>query len=163
MTTEPSEYDSIDRRIVNALQQDGRATVLDVARIADAPVTTVQKRLERLRENGIITGYEPQIEYSLASYGLTAIFKLDLQGDAEELITRLRANEQLMSVYEVTGAFDVIAIGKYADTVSMNEQIKALLIHPSVRAANTSVVLDTIRENEPLELTVEDEDTDRNT
>jgi len=39
----------------------------------------------------------------------------------------------MVSVYEVTGNYDVIAIGKFADTDGMNSQIKELLVDPEIK------------------------------
>jgi DNA-binding Lrp family transcriptional regulator len=61
----------------------------------------------------------------------------------------------MVSVYEVTGDHDVIAIGKFRDTDAMNEQIKELLVDPDIKESNTSVVLNTVLENEQFPLDVE--------
>jgi len=52
-----------------------------------------------------------------------------------------------MSVYEVTGDYDIIAIGKFEDTHGMNDQIKELLSDVDIRESNTSVVLNAVSEN----------------
>jgi hypothetical protein len=61
----------------------------------------------------------------------------------------------MVSVYEVTGDHDVIAIGKFTDTDHMNEQIKELLIDPDIKESNTSVVLNSVVENEQFDLDFE--------
>lgn len=158
MTTDVDTHDvtTLDRRIIDALQRDGRATILDIAEQIDAPATTVQKRLKHLNESDIIAGYEPQIEYAQFGYELTAIFQLDLNDDAiEQFMTWLRNEPHIMSIYEVTGDFDVFAIGKYTDVTSMNEQIKSILTDSTIQAGNTSVVLDAVVENDPIDLVAE--------
>lgn len=154
-----SESDTLDRRIIDALQHDGRATILEIAERTDSPATTVQKRLKQLHETDIIEGYESRLDYSQFGYELTAIFKLDLNGDATDLMSRLRSEPHIMSIYEVTGEFDVLAIGKYTDTIAMNEQIKSILTDSVVQAGNTSIVLDVVAEHEPLDLIGESNET----
>lgn len=150
MTT---DVDTLDRHIIDVLQHDGRATIADIAAQTDASTTTVQTRLKHLYETDVIAGYEPQIEYAQFGYELTAIFQLDLNGDAiEQFMTWLRSEPHIMSIYEVTGEFDVLAIGKYTDAISMNEQIKAILTDSTIQAGNTSVVLDTVVENDSIDL-----------
>ncbi len=151
-----NDADTLDRRIIDALQRDGRATIIDIAEQIDAPATTVQKRLKHIHESDIIAGYEPQIEYTQFGYELTAIFQLDLNDDAiEQFMSWLRSEPHIMSIYEVTGDFDVFAVGKYTDVTSMNEQIKSILTDSTIQAGNTSVVLDTVVENDPIELVAE--------
>jgi hypothetical protein len=55
-------------------------------------------------------------------------------------------------VYETTGDHDIIAIGKFTDTDHMNDQIKELLVDPDINESNTSVVLNTVAENEQFDL-----------
>jgi hypothetical protein len=45
-----------------------------------------------------------------------------------------------------------IAIGKFTDTDHINDQIKELLVDPDIDESNTSVVLNTVAENEQFEL-----------
>jgi DNA-binding Lrp family transcriptional regulator len=58
----------------------------------------------------------------------------------------------MISVYEVTGDHDIIAIGKFRDTDDMNEGIKNLLADADIKESNTSVVLNTVSEHEQFEL-----------
>jgi len=62
----------------------------------------------------------------------------------------------MISVYEVTGDYDIVALGKFTDTDGMNDQIKALLTDPEVKETNTSVVLDAPVEYRQFELEVGD-------
>jgi len=58
----------------------------------------------------------------------------------------------MISVYEVTGDYDIIAVGKFTDTDGMNRHIKTLLNDPDVKESNTSVVLNAASEHEQFEL-----------
>jgi len=60
----------------------------------------------------------------------------------------------MTTVYEVTGDYDVIAVGKFRDTDGMNDQIKELLTDTDIRESNTSVVLNPVAENEQFNLTL---------
>lgn len=51
------------------------------------------------------------------------------------------ADPQLTHVYEITGEFDLLVIGKFRDTDSMNREIKKLLSHKAIKETNTSIVL----------------------
>jgi DNA-binding Lrp family transcriptional regulator len=61
----------------------------------------------------------------------------------------------MISVYEVTGDYDIIAIGKFTDTDGMNDQIKELLTEPDINESNTSVVLNAAKEHEQFTLDLE--------
>lgn len=146
------EFDTMDRRIIGALQRDGRATVLDIAERTEIPATTIQKRLKRLRKHDVIVGYESRIDYTRLGYELTVIFKLDVNTVTEQLMNQLQSDRHIISLYEVTGEFDLLAVGTFDDTATMNERVQSILSNPAIRAGNTNIVHNTIIENEPIEL-----------
>ena len=63
----------------------------------------------------------------------------------------------MISVYETTLDYDIIAIGKFEDTDGMNAQIKELLSDVDIRESNTSVVLNAVKEHTQFDLDVDDE------
>ncbi|MHB9287235.1 HTH-type transcriptional regulator Lrp [Halobacteriales archaeon Cl-PHB] len=149
-------YENLDRKLVNALLGDGRASLRSLAEDLDVSVTTVSNHLSDLEEAGIIRGYTPKVDYDAMGYDVTAILQLKVEGQSLVDVTeRLSEHKQMISVYEVTGDHDIIAIGKFADTDDMNNQIKDLLTDPDIKESNTSVVLNAAKEHEQFELDVE--------
>jgi DNA-binding Lrp family transcriptional regulator len=148
-------YENLDERLVNALLDDGRASLRSLAERLDVSVTTVSNHLKDLEEEGVIDGYTPRVDYDALGYDVTAVIQLKIEGSAITDVTdTLREAKQMISVYEVTGDHDVIAVGKFTDTDDMNRQIKALLEDANVKESNTSVVLNTVAENEQFPLDV---------
>ncbi len=146
-------YENLDRKLVNALLNDGRASLRSLGEDLDVSVTTVSNHISDLEEQGVIEGYAPLVNYGKLGYDVTAIIQLKVEGDAlPEITDQLAAHKHMISVYEVTGDHDVIAIGKFTDTDHMNDQIKELLIDPDIKESNTSVVLNAVAENEQFEL-----------
>ena len=150
-------YENLDRKLVNALLGDGRASLRSLAEDLDVSVTTVSNHLSELEEQGIIEGYTPKVDYDKVGYDVTAILQLKVEGSAlPEVTDDLRDREQMISVYEVTGDYDIIAVGKFTDTDGMNDHIKELLVDPAIKESNTSVVLNAASEHEQFELDVDD-------
>ncbi|ELY52537.1 HTH-type transcriptional regulator Lrp [Natronolimnohabitans innermongolicus] len=150
-------YENLDAKLVNALLGDGRASLRSLAEELDVSVTTVSNHLSDLEDEGVIEGYTPRVDYDAVGYDVTAVIQLQVEGNALPDVTEtLRDHQQMTSVYEVTGDYDVIAIGKFKNTDGMNDQIKQLLTDPDIKASNTSVVLNTVSENEQFELEVDD-------
>ena len=149
-------YENLDRKLVNALLGDGRASLRSLAEDLDVSVTTVSNHLSDLEDQGIIQGYTPKIDYNALGYDVTAILQLKVEGSAlKEVVEDLREHRQMMSVYETTGDHDVIAVGKFTDTDDMNDEIKALLTDPDIKESNTSVVLNIAKEHEQFDLDLE--------
>ena len=149
-------YEDLDRRLLNALLADGRASQRSLAEAVDVSVTAVSNHLDDLEEE-TIAGYEPRLDYDALGYDVTAVIQLKVDGSALPDITeRLREHQQMISVYEVTGDHDVVAVGKFRDTDDMNDAIKTLLADADIRESNTNVVLNAVSEHEQFELAIED-------
>jgi len=152
-------YEHLDTELVNELLGDGRASLRSLAGELDVSVTTVSNHLSDLEEEGVIQGYTPIVDYDAAGYDVTAVMQLKVEGDAlAEITETLRDHDQMMSVYEVTGDYDIIAVGKFKDTDDMNDQIKALVTDPDIKQSSTSIVLNSVAENEQFELETESEE-----
>ena len=151
-------YENLDARLVNALLDDGRASLRSLGERLDVSVTTVSNHLRDLEEDGVIEGYTPKVNYQKLGYDVTAVLQLKVEGSAlPEVTDRLAALRGMMSVYEVTGDHDVVAVGKFEDTDDMNERIKRILVDDEIRESNTSVVLNAVAENQQFELEVDEE------
>jgi Lrp/AsnC family leucine-responsive transcriptional regulator len=67
------DLDDLDRHILYTLQQDARHTSsTEIATELDLSPSTVRKRIQRLEERGIITGYHLEIDYEKAGFPLYA-------------------------------------------------------------------------------------------
>jgi DNA-binding Lrp family transcriptional regulator len=150
-------YENLDAKLINALLGDGRASLRSLAEELDVSVTTVSNHLKDLEEEGVVNGYTPRIDYDELGYDVTAILQLKVEGSSlPEVTDRLESLEQMVSVYEVTGDYDVIAVGKFLDTDHMNQLIKTLLADQDVKESNTSVVLNPAVESRQFELPIEE-------
>jgi DNA-binding Lrp family transcriptional regulator len=150
-------YENLDAKLLNALLGDGRASLRSLAEQLDVSVTTVSNHLQDLEEEGVVGGYSPVLDYGKLGYDVTAILQLKVEGSSlPEVTDRLQEQAQMVSVYEVTGDYDVVAVGKFRDTDDMNELIKTLLADADIRESNTSVVLNAAVENRQFELPIEE-------
>jgi DNA-binding Lrp family transcriptional regulator len=151
-------YENLDAYLVNELLDDGRASLRSLAEELDVSVTTVSNHLTDLEDEGVIEGYTPIVDYDEVGYDVTAIIQLKVEGGAlPEITDQFRDHKQMISVYEVTGDYDVVAVGKFTDTDDMNALIKELLADADIKESNTSVVLNAPAENEQFELDVDEE------
>ena len=127
-----------------------------LAEILDISVTTVSSHLQDLEETGVIRGYSPVVDYNGLGYDVTAVIQFIVDGTALSDVTEnLREHRQILSVYEVTGRFDIIVIGKFRDISDMNDHIKSFLNESGINDSNTSVVLNKVNEYEQFKLDIE--------
>ncbi len=146
-------YENLDAKLVNELLGNGRASLRSLGDDLDVSVTTVSNHLRDLEDSGVIRGYSPVVDYDEVGYDVTAIIQLKVEGDSlPEITETLSQQNQMISVYEVTGDYDVIAVGKFRDTDGMNDQIKSLITDTDIRESSTSVVLNRVSEHQQFDL-----------
>ncbi|RJT07145.1 HTH-type transcriptional regulator Lrp [Halococcus sp. IIIV-5B] len=149
-------YENLDTELINALIDDGRASLRSLSEELDVSVTTVSNHLSNLEETGVIKGYSPEVDYGALGYDVTAVIQLNVDGSTlDEVVESLREHVQITTIYETTGDYDVVMVGKFKDTDETNDQIKTLLNESGIQESNTNVVLNTVSEHEQFELDIE--------
>jgi DNA-binding Lrp family transcriptional regulator len=100
-----------EQALLSLLRENARASTAELARKLGVSRTTVQSRIERLEQRGIITGYgvrlAPDYEQGLvrAHVLLTVTPKL-----ADKVVRGLRALAPVRTLHSVSGNFDMIVI-----------------------------------------------------
>jgi Lrp/AsnC family transcriptional regulator for asnA, asnC and gidA len=99
--------DKFDIRIIKELEKDGRMAFSSIASSLKISNTMVHQRVNRLMEQGIISGIKPlinekKIGYDWASFtGIT----LNKDSDSERIIEELKTISEITECYYVTGSF----------------------------------------------------------
>lgn len=153
--------DDIDIRIIEQLNEDGRASLREIAEAIDVSPSTVSSRMRKLRHEGIIKGFKPVIDYAEMGYNLTAVVEVSVSSDMlAENEKNLKDLSNVISLYEVTGDHDVVMLCRFQDREEMNELVKGVLSMDGVESTYTRVALTAPLENDPPDLQKLREDTD---
>jgi DNA-binding Lrp family transcriptional regulator len=124
------KLDRIDRRILAALQADGRLTNQALSeRVALSPSACLA-RVKRLEQTGVIQGYHARVDPFTIDIGLVLYADITLEGHSPAELARFeQAIAQLPHVVEashVTGAFDYIlkvVVADVADWTRIAERL----------------------------------------
>lgn len=104
--------DTIDRRIIHILSSNGRISMLDLSAEVGLSPTPVARRLRRLEEDGIITGYTALIDEMALGYAVSVFVsvKLDKQiDDVLEAFERAVAEfPEVVDCWLMTGSRDYL-------------------------------------------------------
>lgn len=135
------ELDALDVDLLAALPDHTRAGALELSRTLRVARGTVQARLQRLEDAGVITGYGPEVDLRAAGFGVQALVTLDIaQGRLDEVTAELAAQPAVLEAYATTGSSDVIC----RVAASSNEDLQQVLLElnrSAVIQRSTSVVV----------------------
>ena len=139
--------DEIDRRIAAALMTDGRSTLKTLADLTGLSVSAVQARVRRLEADGIIRGYEAQIDPEAIGLPLAAIIAVtpldpSHEYDIPELLAELTEVE---SCHSVAGEDSFVLFVRTAAPTDLEALIREIRRRANV-STRTTVVLQTFYE-----------------
>jgi Lrp/AsnC family transcriptional regulator for asnA, asnC and gidA len=142
-----SSLDGLDRAILQELNIDARRSHRELAHRLKISPTTVSNRIDRLEKEGIIKGYIPVLDDELVGWDLTATIGIRIsKGKLREVEERLARDPRAYAIYDVTGDFDALLIGRFRDRRDLDRFVKHALQDPQVERTNTQVVLNRVKE-----------------
>jgi DNA-binding Lrp family transcriptional regulator len=108
--TSPGRVDRLDAALIELLAAEPKVGVLEASRRLRVARGTVQARLERLQERGVITGYGPEVDPAALGYEVTAFITLEIRqaGGHDPVAERLAAIPEVLEVHTITGAGDML-------------------------------------------------------
>ncbi len=150
MPNTPCDLDAVDRSLLNALQQDGRATVGELAeRVALSP-SPCWRRVRQLEESGLISGYHAHLDRQRAGWGVLGFVQLGLHNHTAEVTAaferEVQALPQVLACHNLSGRYDyqleVVAPSLEVFAEFVRTRIRSL---PGVREISTSFSLKEIK------------------
>ncbi|HVJ41776.1 MAG TPA: Lrp/AsnC family transcriptional regulator [Dongiaceae bacterium] len=149
--------DDIDRKMLRALQDDGRIAVVQLAEMVGLSVTPCLRRLKRLEADGIIRGYRADLDPKRAGCALQAFIEVRLSDHAEATVARfeqmISQRSEVVACYAMTGDTDFLLHVMTSDLDALSDfATKSLLRMPGVRESHSSIVFSVIKEKTGIPL-----------
>lgn len=137
------QIDETDQAMIALLQENARLPVATLARRLGLARTTVQTRLERLENSGIIAGYTLLLSSS-ARPALRATVLITIEPrSGPAVLARLRTLPEVRRVHTVSGRFDLIAILESDTTESLDDTLDRIGEAKGVKGSESLIHLAT--------------------
>ena len=139
-----ADLDATDRRIVEALRADGRLSMRALAERLNISRASVYTRVERLRTEGVITGFAATIDPERFGYGLAAYVYLKVtQHSWKTVRTQIMDTPEVEHAALVSGENDLVLLVRTRDAVSLRELVlDRLQAMPDVLSTQTVLIFD---------------------
>lgn len=133
-----------DEELIALLKVNARESVAALARKLGLSRTTVQDRLRRLEDSGIIAAYSVKLSREMDAGGLRAYVTLSVEPRRQVDVARAVSRQpQVQSLHTVSGKFDLIAMVKTGSSEAMDQLIDEMGQIAGVTRIETSVILST--------------------
>src|SRR6185436_3016984 len=138
------DMDTIDLKIVDILQKDGRTSHSEIAKMVGLSAPSVGERVKKLESSGIIRRYVGLLDPNKVNRPITAFIavSLDKPIHAKAFLQRIEELEDVLECYHVTGEMDYLLKVRTRSTTTLETLISSdLRPLDGVVSTRTSVIL----------------------
>lgn len=148
------EADGYDRRILAALQRDGRMSIADLAETVGLSPSPCWRRVRALEEAGVIRGYTAILDTAALGFGLDVFVSLSLNlHKAEEFEAAIMRRPEVVQCYAMAGEQDYMLHVIARDMAAFDHFVREELIHmPGVDKVRSNFILKVIKQTTALPL-----------
>jgi Lrp/AsnC family transcriptional regulator, leucine-responsive regulatory protein len=142
--------DSIDVKLLAAVQKDARQTSDVLGRLVGLSPTACQRRLKRLRETGAIEAEVAVVSPKAVGRPVLAIVSVSLERDRADIFDRfkkaVRAAPEVMQGYSVLGETDFVLLVSARDLDDYEQFTRRFFYENShIKGFKTTVVIDRLK------------------
>jgi Lrp/AsnC family transcriptional regulator, leucine-responsive regulatory protein len=149
--------DRTDRRMLQVLQREGRITNAELAERVNLSASPCLRRLQRLEQMQVITGYSALVDAQAVGLGLQAFVRVQLsRHDSESIglfVASIEGWDEVVACHALTGDMDYLLHVIVVDLEHFSRFLLDRLLNASgVADVNSSFVLRTVKLTRALPL-----------
>ena len=149
--TDKADLNTIDRKILRELQQDGRITYAELARRVGLSTSPCLERVKRMERVGIIQGYTTLLNPGCLGAELVVMVQIRLRRTSQDIFEKFKEAaielEEVQECYLISGNFDYLIKARVSDMDSYRKFLGSnLLTLPGVQESTSYVVMETVKE-----------------
>ena len=144
------DLDRTDRKILRALQADGRIATVDLAEKIGLSPTSTSDRVKRLQREGFIAGYGARLDPHRLGLGLLVFVEVSLDKTTPDVFEKfaeaVKRAPEVLECHMVAGGFDYLVKTRVADMAAYRRFLgEILLALPGVKETRTYAVMEEVK------------------
>ncbi|MFH9711191.1 Lrp/AsnC family transcriptional regulator [Streptomyces luteogriseus] len=143
MNSRSTPFDELDRKIITALMANARTSFAEIGTAIGLSATAVKRRVDRLRETGVITGFSATVKPSALGWRSEAYVEVYCEGAAppRRLAQVVRDYPEIAAAMTVTGGADALLHVRARDVEHFEEVLERIRQEPFIRKTISVMVL----------------------
>ncbi len=139
----PVDIDDIDRKIISALNNNGRISYTDLAKEIGLSRVAVQARINTLIENGVIERFTAVINPEKIGITVSAFFNVEVEPKhMHEVANELSQDPAVTSLYHMTGPSKLHMHGLFTNNQEMEAFLKEKLYKlPGIMSVDCQILI----------------------
>jgi Lrp/AsnC family leucine-responsive transcriptional regulator len=151
-----ADFDEIDRKILQMLQVNGRTPYAELGKVVGLSVSSVNERVKKLQERGIIQGVHSSLSPAALRLDLLAFIFVGWTDPGTEapFLERVMKEPSILECHHVTGAWNYLMKVRTHTTRDLEAFLNAIVkAVPGVQRTETIIVMSSAKETAHLPLT----------
>lgn len=141
-----SNLDQMDQRLIALLRHNARESVATLAKRLDVSRGTVNNRLRRLEDTGVIVGYTLRLRPEATPEALQAWMSIAIEGnDARRVAASLLGEPAVQALHATNGQWDLLAQLQVATLPELAHALERIRLIKGISQSETSIHLETLR------------------
>ena len=136
--------DKTDDKIIGLLRDDARESFVEIGKKLKLSESAIRRRVKNLVDSGVIEKFTVEMGETNTTSAIVLI-SVDSATDTSKVSTKLTKLEDVKTVYEITGQYDISVIIRSGNIAEINICIDELRKIQGVIDTNTVIILRTIR------------------
>jgi len=136
--------DDKDFAIINALKENSRLPIRDIARLTKLRPSTVHQRILRLKEKGVIEKFTLKLNNKAVGEGFIVFMLIKTKPSA--MLDKLINNEHVKDFFGITGEYDLLLKLKFEDVDEFNDFILKFRKEQLIQTTLTMVATANVKE-----------------
>jgi DNA-binding Lrp family transcriptional regulator len=135
--------DTLDASLIALLTNEPRIGVLELSRRLRVARGTVQSRLDKLTERGVIRGFGPEVSPRELGFGVTAFVTLEIQQryGHNPVAAHLSAIPEVLEAHTITGSSDLLCRIVARSNADLQRVLDGIVSYEGIRRASTVIAL----------------------
>jgi DNA-binding Lrp family transcriptional regulator len=136
--------DDTDRQLIALLRDDARMSVVALADKLRVARATVQNRIARMEESGVIVGYTVRLKPEAEAHRIRAIMSIEISGHHGDAICKaLRGHPNVVALHTTNGRWDLMAEVRADNLEAFDKVLNAIRGIKGIANSETSILLST--------------------
>lgn len=133
-----------DRQLIALLRDNARMSVTELAQRLRVSRATVQNRIHKLEQSGVIIGYTVRLKPEAEGHRIRAWMNIAVEGNkAQAVLQALRGEPHVYALHSTNGRWDIVTELRADSLEQFDRVLGRIRLIPGIAATETSLLLST--------------------
>ncbi len=133
-----------DRQLIALLRDNARMSVTELAQRLRVSRATVQNRIDKLEQSGVIIGYTVRLKPEAEAHRIRAWMGIAVEGNRTPAVLQaLRGEPHVYALHSTNGRWDIVTELRADSLEQFDRVLGRIRLIPGIAATETSLLLST--------------------